>query len=124
MRLCLIDENFIPTIDFGHLHTRGMGCLNTREDFAAVLDTMENMLGQDRASHFHAHFSRIEYTAGGEKMHHTYAETEYGPDFDPLAELIYERNLSPTIICESKGTMAQDALIMKNIFLSLAGKDK
>ena len=122
MRLCLIDENFIPTIDFGHLHTRGLGCLNTVEDFANVLDTMENMLGRDRASHFHSHFSRIEYTTGGEKMHRTYDETDYGPDFDPLAELIYKRNLSPTIICESKGTMARDALIMKNIYLDMAGR--
>lgn len=119
MRLCLIDENFIPTMDFGHLHTRGLGCLNTMEDFAAVLDTMENMLGRERASHFHSHFSRIEYTTGGEKMHRTYDETDYGPDFDPLAELIYKRNLSPTIICESKGTMARDALIMKNIYLKI-----
>jgi len=119
MKLCLIDESFIPTIDFGHLHTRGLGCLNSVEDFAAVLDTMENMLGRDRASHFHSHFSRIEYTTGGEKMHRTYDETDYGPDFDPLAELIYKRNLSPTIICESKGTMARDALIMKNIYLKI-----
>ena len=119
MRLCLIDESFIPTIDFGHLHTRGLGCLNTVEDFANVLDTMENMLGRDRASHFHSHFSRIEYTTGGEKMHRTYDETDYGPDFDPLAELICKRNLSPTIICESKGTMARDALIMKNIYLKI-----
>ncbi len=124
MRLCLIDESFIPTIDFGHLHTRGMGCLNSREDFAAVLDTIEKYLGKDRAATFHAHFSRIEYTAGGEKMHHTYEDTQYGPDFDPLGELIYKRNLSPTIICESKGTMARDALIMKNIYLGIAGGAK
>ena len=122
MNLCLIDESFIPTIDFGHLHTRGLGCLNTVEDFASVLDTMENMLGHYRASHFHSHFSRIEYTAGGEKVHRTYDETDFGPDFDPLAELIYKRNLSPTIICESKGTMARDALIMKNIYLDIAGR--
>ena len=122
MRLCLIDESFIPTIDFGHLHTRGLGCLNSIDDFAKVLDTMENMLGSDRTAHFHSHFSRIEYTAGGEKVHRTYDETDYGPDFDPLAELIYKRNLSPTIICESKGTMARDALIMKNIYLDMAGR--
>ncbi len=120
MRLCLIDESFIPTIDFGHLHTRGLGCLNNVKDFEAVLDTMENMLGHDRMAHFHSHFSRIEYTAGGEKVHRTYDETDYGPDFDPLAELIYKRSLSPTIICESKGTMARDALIMKNIYLRIS----
>ena len=116
MALCGLDERFLPTIDFGHLHTRGMGCLNTADDFKAVLDVMENRIGSERAKNFHSHFSRIEFTKGGEKRHHTYADTQYGPDFGPLAKLICERNLSPTIICESAGTQARDAKIMKNIY--------
>lgn len=120
LHLCRMDESFIPTIDFGHLHTRGLGCLNNITDFEKVLDMTENVLGKERAATFHAHFSRIEYTVGGEKMHRTYEEIEYGPDFDPLAELIYKRNISPTIICESRGTMAKDALTMKNIYLKFA----
>lgn len=125
MELCGLDERFLPTIDFGHLHTRGMGCLNTIEDFKAVLDTIENCLGAERARTFHSHFSRIEFTKGGEKRHHTLADTQYGPDFAPLATLICERSLSPTIICESAGTQARDARLMKEVYenkrLSLNG---
>ncbi len=62
------------------------------------------------------HFSKIEYTAQGEKRHRTFAETEYGPDFAPLAKLIAQRGLEPVIICESKGTMAEDAVQMKRIY--------
>ncbi|MDP4118149.1 MAG: TIM barrel protein [Bacillota bacterium] len=118
MRLCLIDDTLIPTIDFGHLHTRGLGCLNTREDFENVINTMENYLGYDRMKSFHAHFSRIEFTQGGEKKHWTYDDTQFGPSFDYLGEIIYKKSLEPTIICESLGTMAKDALTFKNIYMS------
>lgn len=122
MELCLLDEKLVPTIDFGHLHTRGMGCLNTYSDFENVLNVMEDKLGFDRMKNFHAHFSRIEFSEGGEKKHWTYDDTQFGPDFDFLGELIYKKNLSPTIICESKGTMAKDALTFKNIYLNFAGE--
>jgi deoxyribonuclease-4 len=65
----------------------------------------------------HIHFSRIEYTAGGEKMHHTFADTEYGPDYDPLAQVMLDLNMDPVIICESKDTQSIDAAEMKRIYL-------
>ena len=88
IEMCKIDERIVPAIDFGHLHARGFGALNSEQDFAHILDKLENELGGYRAKHFHVHFSKIEYTAQGEKRHRTFAETEYGPDFTPLAKLI------------------------------------
>jgi deoxyribonuclease-4 len=61
-------------------------------------------------------FSRIEYTKAGEKKHHAYENTAYGPDFEPLAEIIIHRNIKPVIICESRGSMARDALKLKRIY--------
>ncbi len=116
IQLCKLDERVVPAIDFGHLHARGIGALNNESDFAHILDTIENELGGYRAKHFHVHFSKIEYSAQGEKKHRTFAEKEYGPDFTPLAKLIAQRGLEPVIICESKGTMAQDAAEMKRIY--------
>lgn len=114
--MCKQDERLIPTIDFGHLHARGLGCMNNIEDFERVIDKMENELGSFRAKNFHAHFSRIEYGKGGERKHWTYSDVCYGPDFDPLAEVIVKRELSPVIICESRSMMAEDALKMKGIY--------
>ncbi len=34
-------------------------------------------------------------------------------------ELIYERNLSPTFVCESAGTQTEDARTMKEYYSSL-----
>ena len=118
IELCRLDDYLLPTIDFGHLNARGLGSLKEYSDYLEIFDKIENGLGRDRLNFFHSHFSRIEFTQGGEKKHHTLADTMYGPEFLPVAEIIYKKNLSPTIICESNGTMAEDALEMKNMYLA------
>ncbi len=117
LELCLIDERLIPCIDFGHLNARTFGALNSFEGMKGVFDMVENKLGISRLREFHAHFSKIEYTLnGGEKCHLTFADTTYGPSFEPVAELIARKNCSPTIICESAGTQAEDAVTMKQMY--------
>ena len=59
MEMCKIDERIIPTIDFGHVHARGLGSLNSEEDFAEVIDIIENSIGRERTKNIHCHFSRI-----------------------------------------------------------------
>ena len=77
MELCKIDESLIPCIDFGHLNARDLGILKSKEDFEGVLNQIENDLGKDRLNIFHSHFSKIEYTTGGEKRHLTFEDTVY-----------------------------------------------
>lgn len=114
--LCALDERVLPTIDFGHLHTRGIGCLNTAEDFDGVLTALINGIGEERTRKMHIHFSKISYTKMGEKAHMTFADEGFGPDFALLAPLLKKYRLEPTVICESAGTMAQDALTMKTLY--------
>lgn len=114
--LVALDDRLLPCIDFGHLNARTVGHCNSREEFAAVLDLLENGIGMERARVLHAHFSKIEYTDKGEMRHLTFADEKYGPDFAPLARLLREREYEPTIICESAGTQAEDALTMKTIY--------
>lgn len=117
LELCLTDERLIPCIDFGHLNARTFGKLNSFKAVKEVFDKMEDKLGASRMRQFHSHFSKIEYTLkGGEKCHLTFADTIYGPQFEPVAEMIVRKNASPTIICESAGTQAEDALTMKQIY--------
>lgn len=115
--LCKLDDSLLPAIDFGHVNSRGFGCLNTYEDFLRIFDAIEDGLGADRLKSFHIHYSRIEFTAGGEKKHWTYDDVQYGPEFEPIAEIIAKKNLSPTVICESRGTMAEDAVRLRDIYL-------
>ena len=117
LRLVAGEERLLPCIDFGHLNARTFGALNSFEGIRQVFETMENVLGLDRMRQFHAHFSKIEYTEkGGEKCHLTFADTVYGPQFEPVAEMIVRKNASPTIICESAGTQAEDAATMKRMY--------
>ncbi len=114
--ICRSDERLLPCIDFGHLNARTLGRVSTRAELAAVLDALHDGLGAERSRIFHAHFSKIEYSKGGEVKHLTFSDTVYGPDFAPLAALLAERELAPHIICESAGTQAEDALAMKTMY--------
>ena len=116
LALCSVDKRIMPCIDFGHLNARTLGGIRSKEDYAAILDRMAEKLGDQRAERFHVHFSRIEYSAGGEKRHWTFAETQFGPEPQPLMELLAERKLQPVIICESAGTQAEDACAMQRMY--------
>ena len=120
LALCAVDARITPCIDFGHIYARSGGTeLTDTASYAALLDKLGDALGDDRAVHFHAHFSRIAYTAGGEKCHLTFADTAYGPPHAPLLQLLKQRKLAPTVICESAGTQAEDAQKLAAAFAAL-----
>ncbi len=118
MELCGVDERFLPCVDFGHLNARTLGGIRTIDDYGAILDEIENKLGYERLKNFHVHFSKIQYTSGGEKCHLTFADDEFGPDYEPLMELFARRGLEPSVVCESAGTQAEDAAAMKKCYES------
>ena len=118
LELCTLDERLTPCIDFGHLYARTLGELEGHEACVRMLDRVEEVLGPERAARFHSHFSHIQFTPnGGEKCHRTFDDDDgFGPDWTPLAEEVARRGWSPTFICESAGTQAEDALTMKKIY--------
>ena len=117
--LCSLDDSIIPCIDFGHLNARTLGSIKTADDYKLILDLIQDKLGSDRAKNFHSHFSKIEYTKGGEKRHLTFRDTVWGPEYEPLMDVVYENNLSPVFICESAGTQTEDAQAMQRYFNAL-----
>ncbi|HHT54751.1 MAG TPA: TIM barrel protein [Clostridiales bacterium] len=120
IELCGIAPCFVPVVDFGHLNARAAGGqFPDADSYARIFDTIANRLGDEVAKNLHCHFSKIEYTAAGERRHLTLSDEVYGPDFLPLAETIVRYDLSPRIICESDRTMAEDALAMQEIYRSL-----
>ena len=120
LELCRIDSAFVPVVDFGHLNARDLGgVFVSADDYLRVFDKIDRALGASVAENLHCHFSKIEWTGSGEKRHLTFEDQLYGPDFEPLVEVIYKNNLSPTIICESAGTQSDDALAMKKYYEEL-----
>ena len=94
------------------------GAFPNVDSYRRVFDEIAVSLGDSYAQDLHCHFSKIAYTSAGEKKHLTFADEEFGPVFEPLAEAIVREGVFPRIICESDGTQAEDALYMKNAYLS------
>ncbi len=119
--LCKISDRFCPVVDFGHINARYNGLFFNADDYKTVFDRIANELGAEYAINPHCHFSKIEYTKAGEKRHLTFADEIYGPAYEPLIEAIVSLGVAPTVICESAGTMAEDALLMKRLYQTLKG---
>ncbi len=120
LELCRIDSSLVPVVDFGHLNARSLGTeFSGYDDYMRVFDTISKKINSYTAEHLHCHFSKIEWGASGEKKHLTFADTEYGPDFESFIEVIAKNGLSPNVICESAGTQSIDALSMKKLYKTL-----
>ena len=119
VRFCKVDPVYTPCVDFGHINAREQGSLVTVDDYKNRLEYMITELGFERMKHFHVHFSKIMYSAKGEVKHLTFADTVYGPEFEPLAVALKDLRLEPYIVSESAGLQAEEAEIMKKIYNSL-----
>jgi deoxyribonuclease-4 len=94
-------EGIQLVVDWGHLHALHQGALKTVDDFRNIAIKIEEKLGTQTLRSMHCHFSKIEFSAQGEKRHHTLDEERFGPEFRMLAEVIVEFGMHPTIICET-----------------------
>lgn len=110
---------FYPCIDFGHINARTMGSLKTADDYESIIRYMLDNTEEHKVKNMHIHFSKIMYGKSGELRHLTFTDDIYGPEFLPLAEILHKYALTPTIICESDGTQAEDTVYMKNVYKSL-----
>lgn len=115
IEICQVHENFVPTVDFAHLHARSGGEIRGRDDYAEIFQKLENELG---LKSLHSHFTRIEFTDKGERRHHVLFEDDYGPPLQPLLEEILERGWDVTLICETP-FLDDDALLMQEAYKRL-----
>ena len=116
IRMVARDKMLYPCIDFGHLNARTVGSLKSYDDYRIVLEKFIAGVGFDKVNNMHVHFSKIEYSAKGEVRHLTFEDTNFGPDFEPLAKALIDLDLHPFIVCESAGTQTIDSLYMKNCY--------
>lgn len=117
IRLCKLDPVLLPCYDFGHINSLTHGSLKNKDDYKRLIDECIDGLGEFKAMNMHIHFSKIQYGDKGEIRHLTFEDDTYGPRFEPLAEVIYEYSMTPVIICESAGVMAEDACKMREILI-------
>lgn len=117
IRLCKVaPEFYYPVVDFGHLNARTLGGIKTEDNYKRIFETIARGLGPERAENLHCHFSKIEYTGMGEKKHLTFEDENFGPDERLFIKAVVSLGVTPTVICESDGTMAEDARRLKDIY--------
>lgn len=104
--LCSADDRVLPTFDFGHMNCLMQG----KMDIAKIFDTAEAALGHEKLSKLHIHISFIRFGEKGEIEHTTLADGRWGFDIGKILAQIVRRGMTPTIICESAGIMAQDSV--------------
>ncbi len=104
------------TVDFAHLHARSGGKIRFKDDYLKIMNKIEGELGKEALDNLHIHFTEVVWSEHGEK-YHVELGTNRGPPFKPLAELIAELGLRPTIVSESP-LLDLDAIKMKKIYLS------
>ncbi len=106
MEICSKVPNTRPVLNFGHIHSREGGSLNTKEDFQAIFD-MTKKYSRDG---YYAHFTGVEHSAGYERQ---YTPIKRGDlKFEPLVEAILDGDFDVTIISSSP-LIEHDAMYMK-----------
>lgn len=139
LAICEAVKCALPCLDLAHLHAREHGSLRTKDDFAKVIDAVEERVGEEALEHLHIHLYPVEWGDGGEVTHKAFhdkvpdtrqlglftaeqnQDEVYLPRYEPFLELIVERKLYPTIICEAKDSQDVGALEMGKFYMSLVG---
>ena len=115
--ICTYADYLVPTLDFGHINALTQGGLKEASDFEKIFKFLIDKIGRSKVENIHIHFSKIEYGAKGEIKHLTFDDSIYGPNFEDLAKVLHKLDIkNPVIICESRGTQAEDANSMKKIY--------
>jgi deoxyribonuclease-4 len=114
-------EGVLPVIDFAHLHARTGGSLKRYQDFASVLEKLEEALGRHALDNMHIHVSGIEYGEKGEKRHLNLAESDI--EYKLLVKTFREFNIKGVVISESPN-LEQDALLLKELFYGRRAKPR
>jgi len=115
-KLCSLTDNFIPCIDFGHLHARTLGqFLNSKEDFESVFQQLYALLPAWKVNCMHIHFSKLEYTDKGEKKHVPFSVRKAGPKPANFLRSLPERSdFNPVIVCESPNSYVDGRRLQRN----------
>ena len=102
----------LPCLDFSHFHAR-TGEFNTFEEFASILEQLEQALGEEALKNLHLHISGIDYGPKGERKHLVFADADF--NYQELMNVLKEKGAAGVAICESPN-LEEDALILKNTY--------
>jgi len=114
-------ERVAPCVDFAHWHAR-TGQYNSYQEFASVLQQIEERLGRTALDDMHIHFSGIHYGAKGEIKHLSLQESDL--QYTELLKALRDYEVKGLVICESPPEyMEEDALLLQSTYHTLLKAD-
>lgn len=119
LRLSTEIDGVNPCIDFGHLHARSVGAVNSYAEFGTVLERVGEALGISALQDMHMHLQGIAYTEAGEHKHLTFAASD--ARYEELLQALVDWGVGGRVICESP-SLEEDALLLQGTYVRQASK--
>jgi len=108
-------EGVAPCLDFAHWHARS-GKSNSYQEFASVLEQVEQQLGRAALDNMHLHVSGIAYSNKGEIKHLNLKESDF--QYAELIKALKDYDAKGIVICESPN-LEEDALLLQATYNAL-----
>ena len=102
-------EGVAPCLDFAHWHAR-TGKFNSYQEFASILEQVEERLGKATLDNMHIHVSGISYGKKGEIKHLNLEESDF--QYAELLKALGDYDAKGIVICESPN-LEEDALLLQ-----------
>ena len=108
-------EGVAPCLDFAHWHARD-GKSNSYQEFASVLEQVEQRLGRVALDNMHIHVSGIYYGKKGELKHLNLKESDF--QYAELLKALRDYDARGIVICESPN-LEEDAFLLQATYNTL-----
>ena len=108
-------EGVAPCLDFAHWHARD-GKSNSYQEFASVLEQVEQRLGRVALDNMHIHVSGIYYGKKGELKHLNLKESDF--QYAELLKALRDYDAGGIVICESPN-LEEDAFLLQATYNTL-----
>jgi deoxyribonuclease IV len=132
-------SNVFPCIDFGHVHARTLGTLETNESIHELFQKLESHGHLKSPSRVHLHYTPIHYGPRGEISHKAINDRYpcttqmvlpvmnrkslqsddglFHPRFEAIGKALSHFNVDCNVISETNDSQEEGALALKNAFL-------
>jgi len=108
-------EGVAPCLDFAHCHAR-TGNFNSYQEFASILEQVEERLGRAALDNMHIHVSGIDYGKKGEIKHLNLKVSDF--QYAELLKALRDYDAKGIVICESPN-LEEDALLLQATYNTL-----
>jgi deoxyribonuclease-4 len=108
-------EGVAPCLDFAHWHARS-GKFNSYQEFASILEQVEQQLGRAALDNMHIHVSGIAYSKKGEIKHLNLKDSDF--QYAELLKALKDYDAKGIVICESPN-LEEDALLLQATYNAL-----